>query len=78
MDIIKCLRILAGISEALDHLFVEQIIRAANDSSTNIYGVSDVLRSVPGVQDIPRARQMGPVPSAQSGRKKESTVDNQS
>lgn len=49
MDIIKCLRILAGISEALDHLFVEQIIRAANDSSTNIYGVSDVLCSMPGV-----------------------------
>lgn len=59
MDIIKCLRILAGRSAALDRLFVEQIICAANDSSTNIYGVSDVLCSMPGVQDIPRGRQMG-------------------
>jgi hypothetical protein len=49
MDIINFLRVLAGISEALGHLFVEQIICAVNPSLTNIYRMPDVLCCVPGI-----------------------------
>lgn len=62
IDIIKFLRLSAGISEALEHLFVEQIICEANPSWTNIYRMPDVLCSLPGVQDVPKARQMGAFP----------------